>query len=333
MDNFYNREIYADNLLKITSNFLEQLSLIEQKLGKDYLINKGLFLMMYSFFEESVREIMSTVLLVFPEKLPKETCTITRNQLGIIAKDKHKVIIENELYLIFINGVRVQLDNLLKILLNKEYKKNLTDKNAISNETKGTLKKIEEISLYRNALIHKGGKVSLEIYEKAKAFKFWNNGNEIIFSPETINIFAKEFRNFFLYLEKEIQEKYRYYADISNIEKLKELWNDCFSLTDSANKFENYWEVDIENDLIIGIKYPKFNCMSSSEELFLSIWRHQYYDVIKTNEFLVCSITDLDKFSRLYKGFRETEFYYMYQKAEMKGNAKTIPKQLLNTNR
>lgn len=322
-----NRKIYADDLLEITGNFLEQLSLIENKIGTDYLINKGLFLMIYSNFEEAVRQLMFTVLLVFPEKLPKETCTITREQLGIVAKDGHKTIIETELYSIFMKGVRIQLEDLLKILLNKESKKN---KNDISDITKETLQKLEEISLYRNALIHKGGKVSVEIYEKAKTFKFWSNGSEINFSPETINIFATEFKNFFLYLEDEIKKTYRFYVSVSNIEKLRELWNEYFSLKDNASKFDNYWEIDTDNDLIIGIKCPEFNCMSSSEELFLSIWRHQYYDVIKTKEFLVCSISDLDKFSRLYKGFRDTEFYYMYQRAEINGNAKTIPKQLIN---
>lgn len=325
-----NRKIYADSLLEITCDFLEQLSLIEKKIGEDYLINKGLFLMMYSYFEESVREMMSAVLLVFPEKLPKETCTITRDQLGIVAKDGHKTIIESELYLIFMKGVRIQLENLLKMLLNKEYKKNLNDKNAISDKTKEALQKLEEISLYRNALIHKGGKVSVEIYEKAKTFKFWSNGSEINFSPETINIFATEFKSFFLYLEDEIKKTYHFYASVTNIEKLRELWNDYFSLKDNASKFENYWEIDLDNELIIGIKCPEFNCMSSSEELFLSIWRHQYYDVIKTKEFLVCSISDLDKFSKLYKGFRDTEFYYMYQRAESNGNAKPIPKQLIS---
>lgn len=325
MNSKSNRKIYADGLLEITGGFLEKLSLIEKKVGEDYLINKGLFLMMYSFFEESVREMMFMILLVFPEKLPKETCTIRRDQLGIVAKDGLKIIIETELYLIFMNGIRFQLENLLKVLLNKEYKKNLNDKNAISDKTKEALQKINEISLYRNALIHKGGKVSIEIYEKAKMFKFWSNGNEINFSPETINIFATEFKNFFLYLEDEIKRTYRFYDSVSNIEKLRELWDDFFS----ASKFENYWEIDIDNDLIIGIKYPEYNCMSSSEELFLSIWRHQYYDVIKTKEFLVCSISDLDKFSKLYKEFRDTEFYYMYQRAERNGNAVPIPKQLL----
>lgn len=325
-----NRKIYADGLLEITGDFLEQLSLIDKKVGEDYLINKGLFLMMYSYFEESVRQMMSMILLEFPEKLPSETCTITRAQLGIVAKDGHKIIIETELYSIFMKGVRIQLENLLKILLNKEYKKNLSDKNAISAKTKEALQKLEEISLYRNALIHKGGKVSVEIYEKAKIFKFWSKGNEINFSSETINIFATEFKNFFLYLDDEIKKTYHFYASVSNIEKLRELWEDLFFLKDNASKFENYWEIDIDNDLIIGIKYPEYNCMSSSEELFLSIWRHQYYDVIKTKEFLVCSITDLDKFSKLYKGFRDTEFYYMYQRAEKNGNAVAIPKQLIN---
>lgn len=161
-----NRKIYADGLLEITGDFLEQLSLIEKKIGEDYLINKGLFLMMYSYFEETVREMMSEVLLVFPEKLPKETCTITRDQSGIVAKDGHKTIIETELYPIFMKGVRVQLENLLKILLNKEYKKNISDKNAISDKTKETLQKLEEISLYRNALIHQGGKISYSLFAK-----------------------------------------------------------------------------------------------------------------------------------------------------------------------
>lgn len=330
MNNNSNRKIYADDLLEITGYFLEQLLLIENKIGTDYLINKGLFLMLFSYFEESVRQLMFKVLLVRPDKLPKETCTITREQLELIALDGHKTIIDNELYLIFKGGVRTQLEKLLKILLNKEYKNNRNDKNAISAEAKGALHRLEEISLYRNALVHKGGKVGDDIYEKAKTFKFWSNGSEINFSPETINIFATEFKSFFFYLEDEIKKTYRFYDSVSNIEKLRELWNDYFSLKDSASKFENYWEIDIDNDLIIGIKCPEFNCMSSSEELFLSIWRHQYYDVIKTKEFLVCSISDLDKFSKLYKGFRDTEFYYMYQRAEINGNAKTIPKQLIN---
>jgi len=330
MNSNRNRKIYADGLLEITGDFLEQLSLIENKIDTDYLINKGLFLMIYSNFEESVRRLMLTVLSVHPEKLPKETCTISRDQLGLIAKDLHLTIIENELYSIFMNGVRNQLENLLKILLNKKSKQDHRDKNVISNETREALQKIEEISLYRNALIHKGGKVNVEIYEKAKAFKFWSNGSEIIFTSEMVTVFTTEFRNFFIYLEEEIKKTYRFYSSISNIEKLRELWNDYFSLTDNASKFENYWEIDIDNDLIIGIKSPEYNCMSSSEELFLSIWRHQYYDVIKTKEFLVCSISDLDKFGILYKGFRDTNFYYMYQIAERNGNAKPIPKQLIN---
>ena len=263
-----NRKIYADGLLEITGDFLEQISLIEKKVGEDYLINKGLFLMMYSYFEESVREMMSVILFIFPEKLLKKTCTIRRDQIGKVAKDGHKIIIENELYSIFNEGVRIQLENLLKILLNKEYKNNSNVKNAISDKTKESLDKLEEISLYRNALIHKGGKVSVEIYERAKIFKFWSNGSEINFSPETINIFTTEFKNFFLYLDDEIRKTYRFYASISNIEKLRELWDDFFS----ASKFEDYWGIDIDNDLIIGIKYPEHNCMSSSEELFLSIW-------------------------------------------------------------
>jgi hypothetical protein len=320
------RKIYADNLLEITNKFLEDLSLIEEKLGDDYLINKGLFLMVYSFFEESVRQLMYAVLLVFPEKLPKDSCTISREQYGLLANDGHKIIIDNELYSIFRDGVRIQLEKLMKILFNKEYKKNKSDITAISDNLKETIQKLEEISFYRNALIHKGGKVSVEIYEKARTFKFWSNGSEINFSLETIKTFANEYKQFFLYLEEEIKKTFRFYSSVSNIEKLREFWNNFFS----CKEFEYFWEIDEEKDIVTGIKCPKHNYMSGSEEIFLSIWRHQYFDVIKTREFLVCQITELEKFRDTYQILKETNFNSMYCEATSNGNALPIPKQLFN---
>jgi len=68
--------------------------------------------------------------------------------------------------------------------------------------------------------------------------------------------------------------------------------------------------------LIIGIKYPEIeNSISSSEKVLLSIWRHQFDDFIKTEEFLLCSI-NYYKIYKLYKGLDSLKFYHMKQKSD-----------------
>ncbi len=111
-----------------------------------------------AFFEDSVRELMKIVLVALPEKLTKDSCTISREQICAVADNGHGIIIDNELYFIFKVGVLTQLEKLLKILFNKEYKKEKksSDKNSISEGEKESIIKLEEISLYRNALIHNG---------------------------------------------------------------------------------------------------------------------------------------------------------------------------------
>lgn len=160
------KDIYSDDLLIVANIFIEKLGEIETKLGDDFVTNQGLFIMTTAYFEDSIRELMRIVLLKIPEKLPKESYTITRQQICMIADKGHSAIIDNELFVLFKDGVKNQLEKLLKILFNKECKNN-----SIREEVENTIKKLAEISLYRNALIHNGGKISSEINEKVKFFK------------------------------------------------------------------------------------------------------------------------------------------------------------------
>lgn len=176
------KQVYSEYLLKVTDPFIEKLKDIEVKIGDDLLINQGLFLMITAYFEDSIRELMKVVLVAYPEKLTKDTCTISREQLCKVAEKGHSVIIDNEFYFLFKDGVRSQLEKLLKILFNKEYKKVKKEsaKNTISEAEKESIIKLEEISLYRNALIHNGGKVSIEINERVKYFKPKTGDNIIL---------------------------------------------------------------------------------------------------------------------------------------------------------
>ncbi len=306
------KKMYSDDLLNITDSFLIKLEDIEKKLSNDYIINQGLFLMITVFFEDSIRELMKKVLIQFPEKLTNKSCVISREQVCLIASNGHSVIIDNELYLLFKDGVRRQLENLLKILFNKEYKK-ASCKKSISENEKNSIAKLEEISLYRNALVHNAGRVSIEINEKVKYFKP-KTQNGLLFDSELIKLFIDEYKKFFQHLSSEIKITFSSCKDLSEVDKTKVLWDECFS--SPTLQFEDYWEIDREHDLIKGVKYPEVEKnISSSEKVFLSIWRHQFDDSIKTEEFLLCSI-NYSKIHMIYKGLYDLKFYYMKQKAD-----------------
>lgn len=308
--------MYSDDLLNITEAFLRKIEEIENKLDNDFLINQGLFLMTTAYFEDSIRELMKIVLVAFPEKLIKDSCTISREQISAVADKGHSVIIDNELYFLFKDGVRIQLEKLLKILFNKEYKseKKSSNTNSISEREKESIIKVEEISLYRNALIHNGGKVSIEINERVKYFKP-KTEKELEFDSKLIRLFINEYKSFFQYLNLEIFNTFSTYQDLSVIEKAEILWKNSFS--SPILQFKDYWEIDYERDLITGINYPEIeNSISSSEKVLLSIWRHQFDDSIKTEGFLLCSV-DYHKIYELYKGLDNLKFYHMKQKSEI----------------
>lgn len=309
------KKVFSDDLINITDSFLERIEDIEKKLDNDYLINQGLFLMITAYFEDSIRELMKIVLIAFPEKLTKNSYTISREQLCIVADKGHSAIIDSELYFLFKDGVRTQLEKLLKILFNKEYKKEKknSDKNLINEYEKEAIIKCEEISLYRNALIHTGGRVSTEINERVKYLKPVTE-KDIKFDPELIRLFVFEYKKFFQYLNTEIKSTFSSYKNLSVIEKTEVLWKDCFS--SPILPFGDYWEMDSEHDLIKGIKYPEIEeSISSGEKVLLSIWRHQFDDSIKTEEFLICSI-DYSKIYKLYQGLDKLKFYHMKQKSD-----------------
>lgn len=308
------KKVYSDDLLNITDSFLEKLEEIEKKLDNDSVINQGLFIMITAYFEDSIRELMKIVLVNLPEKLTKDSYTISRNQICTIADNGHDVIIDNELYIFFKDGVRNQLEKLLKILFNKEFKneKKSGIKNSISEQEKESIIKLAEISLYRNALIHNGGKVSTDINEKVIYFKP-ELKKDLKFDSELIKLFIIEYKRFFEYLKLEINKTFSSYQLLSVIEKIEILWNDCFS--SPILEFNDYWEIDHKRDLITGIKHPEIeDNISSSEKVLLSIWRHQFDDSIKTEGFLLCSI-DYHKIYQLYIGLDHLKFYHMKQKS------------------
>lgn len=301
------KKVYAEDLIEITRQFIKSIYEIRANLAENKLINEGLFVMANSMFEDSLRQIMRIILCSFPEKMSAKTCKISRKDVIKIADKGYEVIIDNELYLLFRDGVQEQIEKLFLIINNLEYKN--MDKELIC-----CIRKCAEISLYRNALIHNGGKGTNDLYENAKIFKVQSDIYRISYSEDFINQFLDVYLDLFDRIEREIKGTYTFYSQLSKLDKIKIAWEKCFK--SPILQFEDYWDVDNENGLIKGVKYPNFeDGISSGEEILLSIWRHQYDDSIPTKEFLLCSIS-YKAISELYKDLVELKFYYMKQIAD-----------------
>ncbi|MGY0375272.1 hypothetical protein [Clostridium sp. JNZ J1-5] len=300
------KKIYADDLVEITQGFLQKIKDINEKLCEDNLVNQGLFLMANSLFEDSIRELMKIILISFPEKLELKSCTITKAHICEIADRGHEVIIENELYLLFREGVVAQLEYLTNIICGKKTKE-------VESDIETLITKCADISLYRNSLIHNRGKPSKDLFNKAQHYKC-TSSKYIDFNIEMIKKFLGDYESLFIFLECKIKEKFKFYEQITRIQKLKELWYRCFA--SPVLVFEDYWEVNTKHDVVMSIKRCKYEeVISSGESVYLSIWRHQYDDRYKSQEFLLCSIDHL-VICDMYNVFDEVKFYYMSQEAD-----------------
>lgn len=307
--------LYSEELLEITEPFLVKIKEIKQKLSSDQLVNQGLFLMVTALFEDTIRALLRTVLLTFPDKLNRKTFTIPRKQFSEIAEKGYSVIIDNELYNMFHSGVQEQLEELQKVLFNKSksHEDQKLPKRQIDEKVEESIRKISEISLFRNVLIHNAGK-SNRTLENIKFFKL-KVQKVIDFNKNLVETFIKEYELFVLKVNDDIHLTFRSFKNVSTVDKTRILWNQCFS--SPIMYFDDFWEINTEKDLIVRVKYPFIESqLSRSEQILLSIWRHQFSDNLRTEEFLLCSI-DYHKIYQLYKGLDEIKFYHMQQKSQL----------------
>lgn len=300
--------IYSEDLLIIIVDSQKRLLDIENNTGNNIIINQGLFLMAYSTFEDALRKIIRIVLLCFPEKLDVKSCTITKQQVCEIADKGHSIIIDNEIYQLFRNGVKEQIAYILKIISNKRER-------DFDENLKAIINNCREISLIRNALIHNAGKSTEQMLINNDFFNVVNRDSIHIEKKHIENIF-NELRALVSYISNEIANTYQEYNKLPRVERVRLAWERCFK--SPIMKFHDYWDIDFDKDVLKGVLYPEIEAgISSSESVLLSIWRHQYDNKIPTQEFLLCSVNH-EKIALVYKELYDIEFFYMKQKAEAK---------------
>lgn len=273
-----NNVIYIDELVFLIDISLRKFDEIKEKLGDDSLVNQGLFLMMTAYFEATLRDIMLVVLVSDIEKLNKDTVTIDKKTLLNSTNDIKKSVIDDELYHLFKGNVKDQLIYAAELLGNicKRNIKKPKNKNIYEY-----ILKCSDISYYRNALIHNNGYKGKDFDDKVEIYK--SDNQKLNYKIENI----KQFINDNIMLLKIFREKIIgnvEFTKYTRVNHLRELWRECFK--SPILRFDDYWEIDDEKDLILEIKYPEFeSSISSSEKVYLSVWRHQFYDPIPTEEF------------------------------------------------
>jgi hypothetical protein len=214
------------------------------------------------------------------------------------------------LFNLFKGNVKDQLLYVVEIVSNIKV-------SSISNKPKHqeiieVIGKCSDVSIYRNCLIHNAGIKSKDFNEKIQSYKHPETNFNIQYTKELIGKFIGNYLEFFELLKEKIQKNTEF-KQKTRVEQLRQLWAECFC--SALLNFDDYWEIDEESDLVINMKYTKYeDSLSSGEQVYLSIWRHQFYDPVKTEEFLIVSV-DINKIYRIYKVLDEVKFYYMHQQA------------------
>ena len=246
----------------------------------------------------------------YPEKLRKDNFSVNKEVLyGYNDYMILNEIIDNELFNLFKGNVKEQLLYIIELSSNIKCE-NIKNKRN-NKDVVDIISKCSDISIYRNCLIHNSGFTTKDFSDRVSIYKHEIN-QRIDFNERLITQFINDYLLFFDFLEEKILKNIDYIKG-TEIDKLRNLWNQCFN--SNLLIFDEYWVVDEERDLIIDIKYPEYeSSISSSEKVYLSIWRHQFYDGIPTEEFLICSINE-DIIYTIYKGLDEIKFYHMYQQA------------------
>lgn len=303
------KKIYKNELTEMLDNTELRLSEIVAKFNDDSIVNKGLFLMATAYFEATIRDVLHYILTRDSKKFGKSSVSISADDIDRFRNEKLiDVATDNHLFNLFKGNLKAEVYKIYEFITNKNNIQNESKKNF--GELFELVTKLSDTSYYRNCLIHQSGKKSRDFDLNVEHYK--TDSESLPYPKYLLEEFVTNYITFFGILKVEIIKNIHFY-EYTRISYLKDLWSFCFS--SPIMGFENYWVIDEERDLIIGIKYPDYeSSLSSSEEVFLSIWRHQYNDSIPSKDFILCSI-DNRKLMFLYEQLDHIKFYYMLQES------------------
>lgn len=286
-------------LLKSVIKAREKLQSISKEIQDNKhseVIKEGLFVLTVSTYEYMIIDILKYYLKCFPQKLGKEKIVFNKND---ILNNQFRLldnIIDEELRKLSYANIIKLLDYFIEVLS--------LDSMIVTPELKSS---IIEIKASRNLLMHNDLVVNREYIERAGPYSRAENvGSKLRIDSEYLQNCLQVILEFNDVLEKSIFEKYSSYT---KIRAYKELWQ--FLFDSPVMPFDDFWNVDFDNDKIISYKKGKYeNHLSNSELMFLNIWRSHFHGVGHSiNNFSMYSLSSRNQAKMLYLLSIFTEMY------------------------
>jgi len=137
---------------------------------------------------------------------------------------------------------------------------------------KATLDEFYEFKESRNLLIHNASKVNMRYLDKCPNFKRASEvGSKITFEQSYVHKSILNILDIIANVEQKLKVKYSHYTEVR---AYRALWNYIFS--SPILKFDDYWDVDNIKDKLIMKTTEYEKAISSSEKMYLGIWRVHY---------------------------------------------------------
>lgn len=252
----------CNKIIKHIETAETKLSEISIKINEieDDLIMQGLFVLSVSFFENMLSDSLAYLLQKFPQKIPKGKYNISKEFAVevVYSKDLINNIVEQEISSLTYKS--------LKEILSEYVGYFSLELNFDENEV-GALNEIKES---RNLLLHNNLLINSTYILKSGDFAREKKENKKLkLDVQYIKDALTKIGTFMKLIKISINEKYKDYTYIKATEKL---W--YFMFHSDVMKFEDYWDLDIDEDKIISSKNSHWESnLSTSEVSLLSLWR------------------------------------------------------------
>jgi hypothetical protein len=275
-----NKLLYPIGLSK--SKIAEVKEIVEQEENKKEIVFQGFFVLVVSYFENMITDILTYYLKKVPYKIDCKEFKFTKDEF--FNNDLISLQIEKFVHTLSYKPFQEILDCFFKTLsIDSGYR----DKYVTE---------LIEIKERRNILIHNNCIVNRIYLEKTGIKDNDRLNKKLLIDKGYLLNSISTIHDFISCIEKSLKEKYSKYT---KIKLLKDLWKYIF--TSPVLQFDDYWIYNEEKDEVGAMNHPACeDSISHSEKMFLGIWRSHFTFGVKIDGFSIKGLDNENKKKMLF---------------------------------
>lgn len=259
--------------VKLTHNQLDEIARAHVKAGgianteddRSFLdiTNQGMFVLALSSLEVMMQDVQSCVLRHFPEKMGESQLKVGQVIGTVLVSDVLQSRAEDYVRGLMYKDTKGVLENFAKVT-----------GLDLSSFWQDQIDCLIEMKETRNILLHNGLKVN-ETYQRKAGVSCRGTylGQQLSIDSVYLGDSLVTIKYFIGEIGEGLQKKYNSYTRVA---ALKRLW-DFMVIRSEITPFEEYWDIDSDQDVIRMKENPEFESrMSSTERHFLAMWRNLF---------------------------------------------------------